>query len=244
MTRYQEIPWLRIGAESVAIVGSILLAFAIDTWWTNQQEREEEESLLTALKEEAEDNLFEIEKELIYRHAAIESATKLLSASAENVRLESVELNQLLGSIAWWGEGGWSTGAVDSLIQGGSLALIESRSLRSMIAALPEEFEVVKRNEGQDLEMYSNVIMPFLYKNVLVPEIANAQLVRPGTEDWTVPRLPVGERHDYSDLVHNPEFIGIVAHRIYNQSDAVNAYTDLRGTLQQLIQAIDQILQE
>ena len=147
MTRYQEIPWLRIGTESVAIVASILLALAIDAWWVGQQEREEVQVLLTALKEEAQSNLLEIDKELTYRRAAIESATKLLSASAENISLEPVELNQLLGSLMWWGNAVFAGGALDGLIQGGGLALIESRSLRSMVASLPEEFAEVRRNE-------------------------------------------------------------------------------------------------
>ena len=86
--------------------------------------------------------------------------------------------------------------------------------------------------------------MPFLYKNTLLPEISNAQLVRPGTEDWEVPRLPIGERNDYSDLINNSEFIGIVAHRIYNQSDAINAYADLREVLEKLTLEIDETLRE
>ena len=244
MTRYQKIPWLRIGTESVAIVASILLAFAIDAWWVGQQEREEVQVLLTALKEEAQSNLLEIDKELTYRHAAIESATKLLSASAENVRLEPVELNQLLGGLMWWGNAVFADGALDGLIQGGVLSLIESRSLRSMVASLPEEFAEVRRNEVQDFALYRDVLMPFLYKNTLLPEISNAQLVRPGTEDWEVPRLPIGERNDYSDLINNSEFIGIVAHRIYNQSDAINAYADLREVLEKLTLEIDETLRE
>ena len=40
MPTKQSIPWLRIGAESVAIVGSILLAFAIDAWYAGAIERQ------------------------------------------------------------------------------------------------------------------------------------------------------------------------------------------------------------
>ena len=37
VTNASEIPWKRITVEAVAIVGSILLAFAIDTWWDDRQ---------------------------------------------------------------------------------------------------------------------------------------------------------------------------------------------------------------
>lgn len=46
------IPWSRIFVESVAIVGSILLAFAIDAWWDDQQERKQEQVYLGALHQE------------------------------------------------------------------------------------------------------------------------------------------------------------------------------------------------
>jgi hypothetical protein len=48
MTRLQDIPWVRILAESVAIVASILLAFAVDAWWADRQiQVDVQENLLT-----------------------------------------------------------------------------------------------------------------------------------------------------------------------------------------------------
>ena len=39
MTGFKQIPWMRIGTEAVAIVVSILLAFAIDAWYKNSVDR-------------------------------------------------------------------------------------------------------------------------------------------------------------------------------------------------------------
>jgi len=39
MTESKQIPWLRIGTEGLAIVASILLAFAIDAWYENSVNR-------------------------------------------------------------------------------------------------------------------------------------------------------------------------------------------------------------
>jgi hypothetical protein len=33
MTKAERIPWKRLSVEAMAIVASILLAFAIDAWW-------------------------------------------------------------------------------------------------------------------------------------------------------------------------------------------------------------------
>jgi len=57
MTRIQYVPWLRIGAESVAIIGSILLAFAIDAAWDSRLERAEEQAYLAALQVQFDESL-------------------------------------------------------------------------------------------------------------------------------------------------------------------------------------------
>ena len=48
----QPIPWTRLIAESIAIVGSILLAFAIDAWWDKLQDTAEERRILVGLSDE------------------------------------------------------------------------------------------------------------------------------------------------------------------------------------------------
>jgi hypothetical protein len=42
----QETPWYRLIIEAFVIVGSILLAFAIDAWWEDRSERQLEQELL------------------------------------------------------------------------------------------------------------------------------------------------------------------------------------------------------
>jgi hypothetical protein len=50
MVDAQKIPWKRLSVEAAAIVGSILLAFAIDAWWEDRIERQAEQWLLERLR--------------------------------------------------------------------------------------------------------------------------------------------------------------------------------------------------
>ena len=70
MAEQQNIQWKRLTVEAAAIVGSILLAFAIDAWWADRQDRAEEQRIFLGLKSEFEQNLGLIEIELSYRHLA------------------------------------------------------------------------------------------------------------------------------------------------------------------------------
>ncbi len=45
-----QIPWLRVAAESLVIIVSILLAFGIDAWWERHQNRQEEVQALLDLR--------------------------------------------------------------------------------------------------------------------------------------------------------------------------------------------------
>ena len=45
----KQIPWLRVFVEGLVIVGSILLALALDAWWDGVQEAERRQALLRGL---------------------------------------------------------------------------------------------------------------------------------------------------------------------------------------------------
>ncbi len=48
----RRIPWLRLAAEALLIVVSILLAFGIDAWWDARQDRVAELRVLRNLRDE------------------------------------------------------------------------------------------------------------------------------------------------------------------------------------------------
>ena len=75
MSVNQKIPWKRISIEAVAVVGSILLAFAIDAWWQERQEREEETEQLSRLHAEFMVNIKRLD-EYKDRHQIRQHATK------------------------------------------------------------------------------------------------------------------------------------------------------------------------
>jgi hypothetical protein len=52
MAEPRHIPWKTISVEAVAVVVSILLAFAIDAWWTEKKESEVEFVALLALRDD------------------------------------------------------------------------------------------------------------------------------------------------------------------------------------------------
>ena len=79
MTDRQKVPWARLGVESVAIVASILIAFAIDTWWDDRQDREHERIYLESLRQEFADGLAAAARSEELRHVTVAAHESLVA---------------------------------------------------------------------------------------------------------------------------------------------------------------------
>lgn len=79
MTTNQPIQWLRIGAESAAIVASILLAFAIDAWWTERTREDQEDMLISGLLEDLGEDLIDYDDFVTSSQGRILAADLLLA---------------------------------------------------------------------------------------------------------------------------------------------------------------------
>ena len=244
MARAQGISWPRIGAESAAIVASILLAFAIDAWWADHQARSEEQRLLTGLLSEFQRNLDRIEEELNYRNAVIESILEIFDAAAGKISLQPESVDELIGDLTWWADSQYSQGALNELLQSGKLSLIEDNELRELVASLPFLYSLTIQAESQDMETARNVINPFLSANASLSQIANTMgSGRPGTGELpTAPVYPQSERQDHSWLVENREFQGILIREHWDHLDAISRVHSLQSELENGVQLIDRNL--
>jgi hypothetical protein len=81
MNTDREIPWPRIAVEGVAIVASILFAFAIDTWWDDRQQDASEQIVLQTLLDDLRVKQALLADMTNFSEAIIESAESLLRAA-------------------------------------------------------------------------------------------------------------------------------------------------------------------
>jgi len=92
MATLRDIQWLRIGTESLAIVGSILLAFAIDAWWDEHTREDRESVLLSGLLEDLREDLVDYDGFVTSSQGRI-LAADLLFALADDPLGTPVALN-------------------------------------------------------------------------------------------------------------------------------------------------------
>ena len=224
----------------MAIVASILLAFAIDAWWANRADSIEEAEILTALQREFELNLVTLEEQRAYREAVRASANTILQAAAGQIRLEPAEFDRLLGDIVWTGWVDLSSGALESLLQSGKLSLIKIRKLSEYLAALPYWLNNTARLEEFELRRLDAELFPFFSEHAYLPQIYNTFKGQPGTGDFPSPSvLPTRETRDHTDLLQNLKFVGMISIEHNDHNDAIWSYGILREKLEAAIDLIE-----
>ena len=244
MSGGQKISWGRLVAESTAIIASILLAFAIDAWWADRLERAEELELLGALNAELQENVDQIRMSLEFREAAVDATTVLLRAWVDKTELPEARFDQLLGSIVWWERADLADGALNAIVQGGLLRLIEDSSLRFRIASLSAKYEELGHSEEQHFDTYKNQLLPYMHKRVGLAQISNAQRTKPGVGTFPQPVLPTGETRDHRVLLDDPVFEALLTNLIWDHNDAATALTQLELYLIELNAEINQSLKD
>jgi type II secretory pathway pseudopilin PulG len=245
--RVNEISWPRILAEGVAIVVSILLAFAIDRWWDARQARQEEIAALTPLLDELQRLQSTLSDNDEY-HAAIQlSARRLIAAgNGQGEALGDAEIDRLLCDQLWYSSPeNLATPELDFLADSGDLDLVRDMRLRRAIGALPYSLASARRPMEREYDFFMNRLLPHLARYSAMPQIWNVNCHRPGNPAAQVPygaRLAQGAHVSHRALVEEREFQGLMTARIDILAEAQSS-ADLKEAIADCIRQVEQSLQ-
>ena len=143
MTDTQEVPWKRISIEAVAIVGSILLAFAIDAWWETRREVDLAQSYIARLQADIEVDLQAYEVTVAWSKAIDASSMYVLNVfrGADPSRDAYDLFAYHIFRASWALQGRASSATYDDLISTGNFRLL-SVQIRTEIS----DYYAMKKN--------------------------------------------------------------------------------------------------
>ena len=166
MKASSRIPWSRGLFEGAVIVISILLAFVIDAWWDGVQERTVERRELENLAAELHQNRPALDnaifgQELIER--GIEELVAVLKAHSEEsvTPVPASLLAALVGTPSYRP----ASGAMESVLNSGRLALISDKELRDMIGGWPGVWQDAVEHQSLQFEHTYLRTVPWLVEN-------------------------------------------------------------------------------
>lgn len=152
-----------LALEGVVIVGSILLAFALQAWWDDR-----------AIRQEVVEDLVNVDRELVDNAARVryqvDFMRRIVTAADTVVRLMGARAGEivLVDTLAWLGIDGPSLtlnasfGAIDAMMSSGRLASVESPLLRSSLAGLRSRIEDAAEEQTIAQGMKWNQLKPRL----------------------------------------------------------------------------------
>lgn len=206
-------PWGRILIEGVVIVGSILLAFALDAWWDNQ-------SRLGDLREQA----TVVADEMTSARAALQSSLDahdlyagVASHLAETLRsvdpgADVIVHDTLIASLLPQATADVTTGSIEAFIEAGGLELIDDRAIREAMLGWTTRIE-----DLQDDEIYlRNFDAADLARHLRMNyDIANAER---WSIQWLRARFGAASPVDPDELGsvalrHEPQLLNLLAAR-------------------------------
>lgn len=158
--------WGFLLSEMVLIVASILLAFALDSWWGERKDRAEEVEILHGLQEEFRLNRSLLANRVEQHRSDLENMHELLDAAIRGQwTSKRISIDQALASSIAPPTTDPGNGVLDALIGSGRFEMLGSRSLRARLAAWAGVFGEVHDDEVMSRELVFDRIVPYLVEN-------------------------------------------------------------------------------
>jgi hypothetical protein len=167
------LPWTRLIVEGGVIVGSILLAFAIDASWEARSDRVQERVLLAALAED-----FRIAREefaeVRVAHRTVLGAMEQLLTWGESGTVpeeQRAQVDTVLSRVFWRETFDPPMGTVATILGSGRLDLLESQELVTALTRWTAVVEDFKELETAGTEHFYQTLYPFLSTNLNLQDL-------------------------------------------------------------------------
>lgn len=225
-----------MSAEVVAIVVSILLAFAIDAWWDERRDRLEEQRVVQQLTEE-----FEAVESQLDRYVAMDERTlrnvsridSLMQAALADGRPAVVARDSTLRWLVTQGTFAPTLPTLDGLRTSGRLTLIQDEELVAALSAWPAALEDAVEHQRDSEQIIFDTY----------PMLAEAANLGPVTDQILrdFGRLDPGPPFEaHSEVAVTPKLAGAVSFRRLIMHVAVMEMEDLQPHVAGILELLEE----
>jgi len=218
--------------EMVLIVASILLAFALDSWWQDRKDAHEEVQLLQGLQEEFTQNRQTLEYYLEFNQRGIQQLTVLTAAASSGYWEQGpVSPDKAMEGLVIPPTSDLGSGVLSTLITSGRLDLLRDQVLRNKLAAWNGIYGELQDDELLARQFVFDTVLPYLVE-MGVP--LRGPLASAG--QWpTQARETDTDPARYQRLLDDPRFASLVdirlAYRIHTSKEFGEVMEMVEGIL-------------
>lgn len=233
MKSLDGIPWSRLLVESAAIVGSILLAFAIDAWWEDRKERAYEEQALSGLEAEYRLHYEDISMQIEFHELLMSGVSQLMLACSTG-RYDDAEI--LLDDAIYASLVPVTTdlgsGVRDSLISAGKIDILQDLSLRNALSGWDRVVDEVVDGQLYSAELVRDHVFPF-YKQYGI-QLGYGESDKNGSP-WPMSATPLSiDAENVQTLIGDAGFCTTLEYRYGHMSHTLDEYGYLLDSIEEI----------
>lgn len=158
--------WGFLFTEALLIVASIMLAFALDSWWDERKERVEEAEILHGLKEEFVLNRSKLESRIDQHTEDLQALEELLvAANLGRWNSQEITFDRGIAALVAPPTTDLGNGVLDALISSGRFELLQNRELRIRLAAWAGVFGEAHDDEVMSRKFVFDQVIPKLIES-------------------------------------------------------------------------------
>lgn len=234
MAESRVIPWKTIIVEAVAIVVSILLAFAIDAWWAEKKEHDVEHVALLALHSDFIASREQMSEVLLSLETARTDYARFQSVTdAELVEIEPREIRKILTALVKNHTFDPVTATLDALANDGRLGLISDTHLLAQLSNWRSSLDNI-RDISSELRAESVRV-----RRAMEPHGGPFFRWRRGLADLEV--LPRADGETMANLRRDANFMGVTKSHQYALGVYLAHLYYLAENLDSIVTSLDQV---
>jgi len=235
--KWRQVPWLRIGAEAVAIIGSILIAFSLDAWWDGHEMVEKEHRYLVSLEQDFRKNQADLNRAIQVQNGVLEGIQQLVLFGATAAPTpEADSVGRLVTLVFRDTNVGLrpSLSAYHDLLNTSSFQVLRSDSLRTLLADFDARVGTVAGVEEGAAEGWSRDVTEHLLTRLDLA--VNLPHYMFGT-DSNVEILP--SLVDYRSVPADQVFRNIMVGRLAVTTVKLSMYRSLRDSAGEVLRILE-----
>jgi len=228
--------------EAIAIVASILLAFAIDAWWDDRKERVLEQEVLHDLRAEYEDHKSDVSRQMA-RHLDYILIIERFVASCELGDWQSNDLwlDEAMFALQVPETTDLGEGVRDTLISSGKLDILSDRELRYELAEWDSQLDELLDDQQNGTAIALDLVHPYLTRTG-VP-MSGPISKSPGQEYSSISLRSLEDNSDVvTRLCSDPEFLSIVEIRHGYMVHTAIEFESVISAIERILARIDKTL--
>lgn len=210
MSNTKNIQWSRLSIEAAAIVGSILLAFAIDAWWEGHKDRQDEEEYLVALREEFSDSIQIASENEELRRKVVEAHVALIAQIQGEPRASESDLYEWVSLLSYPLRYYPRRAVYNDIMASGGTNLISSSEIRIALAEFEQGIRYLEQFDETSWAVWEQRIQPYLEGRVPRVERLKQGYARNRRD------MPFGDSPhapDFEAILADPAFEDMIAER-------------------------------